>query len=286
MPRRVAPEGMKIEHEEQGRGRGRFSGQRGLKWPRLSRRAWLRLALFAAPVALVGDAFWLEPKWLKVRTLRLCQGRPAHRFVHFTDLHHKGNRALLESVVRKINGLKPDFVCFTGDIVEEARFVAEALAGLRRIKSPLYGVPGNHDYWAELDFRPVAEAFAATGGAWLMDRAQLIGDGRVNLLGATCMLPFTMLPKAGVKNIVLIHYPAWVTNLGAGPFDLILAGHSHGGQVRLPFIGPLVSPAGVDQYSLGLYQTTPGPLYVGAGIGWFYLNARFRCRPEVTLIEL
>jgi predicted MPP superfamily phosphohydrolase len=66
----------------------------------------------------------------------------------------------------------------------------------------------------------------------------------------------------------------------------MLAGHSHGGQVRLPFYGALVIPFGVDDYELGRFDTPAGPLYVGAGIGTFYLDVRFNCRPELTLIEI
>ena len=70
-------------------------------------------------------------------------------------------------------------------------------------------------------------------------------------------------------------------------FDLMLAGHSHGGQVRIPFFGPVVVPYAVDEYSLGLYQTSKGPLYVNPGIGYIYTyNFRFNCRPEITVIEI
>jgi hypothetical protein len=68
--------------------------------------------------------------------------------------------------------------------------------------------------------------------------------------------------------------------------DLILAGHSHGGQVRVPFYGPIMLPFGVDEYDLGLFHTAPGPLYVNPGIGWFPVPIRFNCRPEITVIDI
>ena len=88
------------------------------------------------------------------------------------------------------------------------------------------------------------------------------------------------------KTILLMHYPAWIKYQGDQRFDLVLAGHSHGGQVRIPFYGALVVPDGVDQYDLGLFQTRSGPLYVNPGIGWFPMDVRFNCRPEVTVIEV
>ena len=218
--------------------------------------------------------------------LRVGTGPVVARFVHFTDLHHKGDRPFLARVIRRINSLRPDFVCFTGDIVEEARYLDEALAGIRTIKAPVYGVPGNHDYWAGADFAKVERAFADTGGAWLPDRAAVAPGGKVTLLGSSCTRRFALAPVPGRRNVALIHYPSVVESLPPRRFDLVLAGHSHGGQVRLPFVGALVKPFAVDAYELGRYETAAGPLYVGAGIGWFYLNVRFLCRPEVTVVEV
>ena len=245
--------------------------------------------MLATPASIFADARYFEPTWLKIRHLRVGKGRPQHRFVHFTDLHHKGDRAYLDSVVRKINSLSPDFVCFTGDIIEEEKYLAEALELLAGVKSPMFGVPGNHDYWSKISFEPIHRCFNATGGAWLLDEQRATADRKINLIGITCshdkqaILPL----NPSVKNILLMHYPAWVKKLTGQKFDLMLAGHSHGGQVRVPFYGPLIVPYAVDEFDLGLFQTAAGPLYVNAGIGYIYTyNFRFNCRPEITLIEI
>src|SRR4029077_18315185 len=141
------------------------------KLKKISRRRFLLTMLVATPVAIVADARLVEPTWLKVRRLRLTKDKSAHRFVHFSDLHHKGDRHFAESVVKTINAQSPDFVCFTGDIIEEAKYLPEALELLSGIKSPVYGVPGNHDYWSHAPFADIAKGFAATGGAWLLDEA-------------------------------------------------------------------------------------------------------------------
>jgi predicted MPP superfamily phosphohydrolase len=83
-----------------------------------------------------------------------------------------------------------------------------------------------------------------------------------------------------------MHYPAWVNKLAGQKFDLILAGHSHGGQVWLPLYGPVYVPFGVDQYVRGLFHTEAGPLYVNPGIGWFPVPIRFNCRPEITVFDI
>jgi predicted MPP superfamily phosphohydrolase len=229
-----------------------------------------------------------RPTWLKTRRFRLGSGKPAHRFVHFTDLHHKGNRVYLAEVVKRINALSPEFVCFTGDLIEETRYLPEALRGLAGVKSPLYGVPGNHDYWSHAPFDDIAQCFADTGGAWLLDEHRVTSDGQFSILGATCLSskqpPIRATPAT--RNIFLMHYPAWVGKLAGVRFDLTLAGHSHGGQVWIPIYGPVYVPFGVGRYCRGLFQTATGPLYVNPGIGWFPWPIRFNCRPEITVFEL
>ena len=263
-----------------------------MKLKKLSRRRFLtRLGATVActAVAAAADARLVEPTWLKTRRLRIGTGKAAHRFVHFTDLHHKGDRKYLQTVINVINSLAPDFVCFTGDIVEEGKFLPEALEMLAQIKSPMFGVPGNHDYWSHISFEPVLKCFASTGGAWLMDAARTAADGKINIIGASCNHANQPLPplNSSAKNILLIHYPAWVKKLGDQKFDLMLAGHSHGGQVRIPFYGSILVPFNVDEYDLGLFKTNAGPLYVNAGIGYLSeCNFRFNCRPEITVIEI
>jgi predicted MPP superfamily phosphohydrolase len=258
---------------------------------KLNRRRFLqRLGLIGAAglLAPAADAKWLEPHWLKIRRLRIGTDAPVARFAYFTDLHYKGDEAYVRSVVAAINALRPDFVCFGGDLIEDARYLPAALALLAELQAPLYGVPGNHDYWSRADFGLYRAGLARTGGAWLTNDHRDPPGGRVRIIGLACNRPHEgALPlKPDARNVVLMHYPAWVNQLAGQRCDLMLAGHSHGGQVRIPFYGPLVIPFNVGPYDLGRFETESGPLYVNPGIGWFYMNLRFNCRPEVTVFEV
>ena len=258
------------------------------KQSRFSRRRFLTGAILLSPFLAGAEAKWLEPSWLKLRHVKLCRGKAAHRFVHFTDVHHKGDKAYLESVVKLINSVSPEFVCFTGDLIEDRKWVNEALGVFSKIKSPLFGVPGNHDYWSKTPFDDFSKVFAATGGAWLSDTQTVTADGQFSIIGATCRSSRQppVKVRSDTRNIFLMHYPAWVKQLKGQQFDLMLAGHSHGGQVRIPFYGPLMLPFGVDEFDMGLFKTAVGPLYVNPGIGWFPVPLRFNCRPEVTVFEV
>lgn len=244
--------------------------------------------LAATPLLAAAESRWVEPKWITVRRIRLARDRAHLRFVQVTDIHHKGDRVYLESMVAKINAVSPEFVCFTGDLIEEESHLDEALEMLGKIKCPVYGVPGNHDYWAKAAFSRFEKGFAATGGAWLMDKKVLLSKQEICLHGASAVSfrHQDLQPERGIRNVLLMHYPAWAKKLGDVGYDLILAGHSHGGQVRIPLFGPVILPFGVDEYDLGLFRTRNGPLYVNPGIGWFPVPVRFNCRPEITVFDV
>jgi uncharacterized protein len=251
---------------------------------KLNRRRFLRLLLYGTPIGCAADTFFVEPEWLRVTRHQVAAKGPRTRFVHFTDLHFKGDESYLNGVVRKINALSPEFVCFTGDIVEDSQYLDNALEILGGIKCPLYGVPGNHDHWSNADFAVIQKAFAKTGGDWLVNRDAVLDKHGIHIIGIDSV-PMAITPRAEHTSILLAHYPIWAQQVAPHHFDLVLAGHSHGGQVRLPLFGALIVPFNVGRYEFGMYETPAGKLYVNAGIGTFYLNVRFFCRPEIAVFE-
>ena len=119
----------------------------------------------ALPAAAGIDGRFAEPTWLRVTSLDL-HSQPACRFVHFSDLHYKGDAGYATKVAGTINALAPEFVCFMGDLVEDACFAPAALDFIRQIARPVYGCPGNWDYNRGANFRNTrrpSERLAARG---------------------------------------------------------------------------------------------------------------------------
>src|SRR5438309_11489005 len=131
---------------------------------RITRRKFLGLSALAVPAALGADARFIESTSLRVTELKLNSAGKC-RFVHFSDFHHRGDVRYAAEVVRRINELEPAFVCFTGDLVEEARFATEALGFIQQIRAPVYGAPGNHDVRCAVSLLAYAAASSGCGGA-------------------------------------------------------------------------------------------------------------------------
>lgn len=265
---------------------------------RLSRRQFLALSALGVPCICLGDGVLREPTLVKVREVKL-RPDPTLKIVHITDIHYKGDKAYLSRVVSLVNSLNPQVVCFTGDLVEDPAYLPETLGILAGLRSPAYGCPGNHDYWSCVPFPDIRAAFRATGGDWLVNShadshgARFVGVSEEEA-GSFAYLYAkpgnkdrgSIAPHGPHPRILLTHYPATVDRIQNQKYDLILAGHSHGGQIRIPLYGAPYLPYNVGRYDQGLFETKAGPLYVNPGLGTYLIPVRFFCRPEITLIHI
>ena len=256
-----------------------------LKGRKLSRRQFLGLGLCALPAAAGLDGRFVEPTWPQVTHFDLGP-QPKCRFVQISDWHYKGDTKYASQVVRMINSLEPEFVCYNGDLVEAARFAPAALDFIRQIERPVYGCPGNWDYGSGADFKEYEKAFRATGGAWLVDRSIVLPNHDLELIGVGLRGVQALGEAKATQRVLLLHYPMQADRLDGRRYDLILAGHSHGGQVRLPLYGAPVLPYGVGGYQKGRYDSLGGPIYVNVGLGTYMIPVRFNCRPEITVVRI
>lgn len=250
---------------------------------KVSRRRFLCSLPLIGGGVLAAESF-IEPGLIEKTRLDFRHLGIGKRIVHFSDHHYKGDRDFAREVRERIHRLEPDYVFFTGDMLENQSrdYLDEAMEWVSEFEVPTYGIVGNHDPLDNESITAYREAYAATRGRFLFgERVEL--DGFV-LHGSRHAGGFN--ESEALPKILLCHFPIVGDRQMDEAYDLILAGHSHGGQIRLPFVGALVLPPEVGRYERGLYETPAGNLYVNVGVGTYILPMRLFCRPEITEILL
>jgi predicted MPP superfamily phosphohydrolase len=230
-----------------------------------------------------------------------------YRIVQISDIHldEFTEPYFLERVVRQVNTLAPDLVLLTGDFVTHGSltFVAGNHAAhrcaevLATLTAPLrYAVLGNHD--VATNSAMVIHALTSRGTPVLVNQHIAIekNGSRLWICGLEDPgtshpdLDLTLPAKPDAPVILMSHEPDYADTVTAHPrghlVDLMLSGHSHGGQVRLPFLGPLILPPMGEKYPEGPYRFNRMQLYVNRGIGTVGLPFRLNCPPEITVLTL
>jgi len=258
------------------------------------RAAFACVLLLAAEGAAFGwgllEARWLEVTRLELPTAKLAPGARL-RIVHLSDLHAEAASPLLDGLADRVNALEPDLVVFTGDTLNEEQAlpaVRRLFAGIRA-RYGLFAVRGNWDtaLWANEDlFSGVATELRGRPLTLPELGLTLCGDFWGN--GGSLEGCLRSAPEG--LRVVAYHTPDLVEELARLEPDLYLAGHTHGGQVRLPFWGAVVTMSSFGKrYEAGLYQVGASALYVSRGLGTEGGDAppvRFLCRPELAVIDL
>jgi predicted MPP superfamily phosphohydrolase len=249
----------------------------------------------AVPALALGDEVRAESREFRVAGLD-----PAHdglRVAQLSDLH-VGERTPAERIraaVEEANRFAPDLVVLTGDYLSRSRagvgLMREQLGGLR---APTVAVLGNHDHWVD----PAGAAGALEGHGYAVLRNQhtvlSLRGAPLAVVGIDDLLTRHADPAralSGVRpgsRLVLAHGPKTADLLrGAGEPLLVLSGHTHGGQVAVPILTPLLVQLMLrETYLRGLYRVGLVQLYVNRGVGNSALRVRINAEPEVTLATL
>ena len=222
------------------------------------------------------------------------------RIVHLTDIHHGvlTPLSLVQAVVNRANRIRRDITVCTGDFVHKrdtTREIDAVWPVINGLCAPagVYSVLGNHDHWADTvrsqeclsrsgqDLRHKLTAIDRNGSKlWLAGAGDLWEDHR-SLDRVLSGVP------ASDCRIVLAHNPDTADTDFVSRVDLMIAGHTHGGQVNIPFIGPPVLPVQNKNYSCGLKRSPRGVgVFISRGIGWAVYPVRFNCYPEIAVLEL
>lgn len=275
----------------------------------MTRRQFLKLAgLSAAAAYLGGRAAWFSrgekydlhlTEW-EVPLARLPRDLDGLRLVHFSDVHL--TPALSEDYQRRAlhlaAGLPADAYCYTGDLLSTVpRYLRkrQALLEAFRGKRGQYAVLGNHDYF--YGRRPaVVETLGRAGWQVLRNRSLPLPatGGRVWMVGVDdpvtgrddLAAALEEVPRDAVR-LALTHTPDLVAGLQPGQVDLLLAGHTHGGQVVLPLLGPPATNTQLPaRYAAGLFNYRGTMLEVTRGVGVVQPYYRLNCPPEIALLTL
>jgi uncharacterized protein len=266
-------------------------------------QVWFRRMIFSLSfigLLCITYGYFIEPyrisiTRIEIKTEKFPGGTSPIRIIHISDLHSDAKPRLEKQLPEMIRNEKPDLIFFTGDSInspEGLNNFRECLSNLATV-APTYVVKGNWDsaFWnrlnlfegtgaTELNGNPVS--INVNGTALHIAGVAVGNEGRMRQIWGS-------IPE-NEFSIFLYHYPDLIAEVAEQNIDLYCAGHTHGGQIALPFYGALITLSKFGkQYEAGLYKVNQTSLYVNRGIGMEGGNAprvRFCATPEVTVIDL
>jgi hypothetical protein len=278
----------------------------------LAASSWLALVFLFSISALAFYATWIEPFNIGVTRQRYTTpqwdaGAPPLRLLHVSDLHIERVTPRERSLNDLITELKPDMIVFTGDFVNlsnthdlESETAIRSVIAAWRAPLGVYCVPGTplvetlervHTFVKDLDNLKLLPnqwiTVKTTGGS--LNILGMVTTHNLDVDRAALKKMMLVAPKSGL-SLLLAHAPDLAPEANEAGIDLYLAGHTHGGQIRLPLVGALFSSSRLgNRFIMGRYELGRTTLYTSRGVGLEGLGApraRFLCPPEITLWEI
>lgn len=248
----------------------------------------------------------IEPNWIEVVPIELAiphldRAFDGFRIVQISDLHVSKfmPEKRLTRIIKLVNQQQPDAIAITGDLISKgSNFDAEQLTfelSQLKSKSGTMAVLGNHDHWwKKIDL--LKQVLVNSNVTILDNQVYLLDRDSKKLAFAGLDDPYwgrPDLPKTlaqlpdNVPAVLLVHEPDYIEKSAkTHKFALQLSGHSHGGQIKIPFLNPLILPHGGKKYFSGLNQLEDTVTYTNRGLGMTNLPLRFGSRPEITVFTL
>lgn len=280
----------------------------------MNRRSFIKrmIASFLAFIGVTGGTYYyareIEPTLLQVTettlpSVKIPSGFNGFKIIQFSDTHigYQYTIKQLKVLVKKINSLNPDLIVFTGDLIDDPNSFNDEknlISSLKQLKSN-YGkfwVYGNHDHGG-YGTDSIRKIMDKSDFQLLKNNHILINKENDSIILAGIDDAILGKPNLGTTllnanndlfTMLLAHEPDYADITKDYPVDLQLSGHSHGGQVRLPLLGHLYTPALAEKYVQGEYTFNNDRLflYVTNGIGTTRLPFRFLCKPELLVLTL
>ncbi len=243
----------------------------------------------------------------KILSNKLPRSFNGYKIVQVSDLHNRSfgkNNSYLLSLIEKN---QPDIIVLTGDLIDSRRSdvgVAVEFARQAALIAPVYYVNGNHE--SRLDEYETAKIQLNAVGVTVLENESVAlsrGDEQITLLGLTDpgfgddyfmtdteIIDETLgsLPAKSGYTVMLSHRPHLIEQYAAYGADLVLSGHAHGGQFRVPFVGGVVAPGQgfFPEYDSGVYKNSETTMVVSRGLGNSIIPVRLNNRPELVVVQL
>ena len=269
--------------------------ERGKPWRR--RLAWALVVTVCAAAAVTAEVY------REVHTTRLVTETTVTdkltgelRIMQLSDIHMRDDPAQLASIVTQVRDAGPHLIVIAGDTLntrnETLDPLKELFSRLAELGIPMYAVLGNHDHWSK-DLPQLVELYARHGIKLIDNEHEVItGEfGSFTLVGAGdaytdhAHLDQALKGAPGGFRFLLTHSPEILPQLEKADIDYAVCGHTHGGQVAIPFIGAIYVPGqGVfPKYSRGRYQVGKAALYIDSGVGVTGMDLRFLVQSQIVL---
>ena len=274
----------------------------------LNRRSFLKISgttLFAGLGALI-TYFYLSNElenlvveFVDIPIPELPSALEGFRIVQISDIHYYPitTLELVNQAVQMADELRPDLTLLTGDYVwHEVEVIFDLMPSLERLNARhgVFANLGNHDLWTDVNV--VTTAFKEAKIPLLVNQGLSITVGRDNLYLASLDDGWSGQPDLaaamenwpnGTPTVLLMHEPDLADEYSKDTrINLQLSGHSHGGQIRFPFLGALITPYLSWKYPMGLYNLNGMWLYTSRGLGTTNFPLRVNCAPEITALTL
>jgi len=267
----------------------------------LTRRKFIKRGILALIGLVLLDSIWFEKYVIDWNYFDISKSKKNRiKIIQISDLHFDELRYFHKTIARKINSIQPDLVFITGDSVDKTGKTESLNEFLQLIDQSIqkYAITGNWEYWGDIDLQELKSVYSKNNCELLINENRTISirNREISIIGIDDFVGGNADFGKAVENlketettIVLSHCPEHrdiiTKEKGNLNIDLVLSGHTHGGQITFLGIAPF-KPKGSGKYLKGWYTESEPKMYISKGIGTSILPIRFGARAEMVEMDI